>query len=352
MISTSHGKVPMSSAPFSRANSSWTTDTASDQWCDDESPSFLGKDVLGVGNGQAAVHHGEIVQGVFRDGRDWRNALVSLPCAMYETNATFSRWKGAGITASPKWKVHASRAAQLTILHIRKAYGISIDGGHLELKSDTPVSCGFGSSTSDVVAAIRATADSVEAELEAREEARLAVAAEFASDGTMFAGPAVLFAQRDGWVVEEFAGPLPAMTVVGFSSGLGTLVNTLELAPIDYTPRERMAFGQLREKLREAILTQDPTLVGSVATESGEINQSYRPMKGFERIRSIVNQVDACGMQISHSGTLVGIVFDSNDGELTSKTDAVGGLLQAMGYRQLWQFHSSATSTRLLGLLA
>ena len=44
-----------------------------------------------MGKARAPIHHGEIVQGAFRvDGRVMRG-LVTLPCPLYRSRATFAR---------------------------------------------------------------------------------------------------------------------------------------------------------------------------------------------------------------------------------------------------------------------
>src|SRR6185437_57484 len=116
--------------------------------------------------------------------------------------------------------------------------GFPFPGGMRELMSDRPRGRGLGAWTSDVVATIRAVADAAETTLSAAALGRLAVSAAAASDGTMFAGPPVLFAHREGSVLDVFSQPLPPLGIVGVDlcqSGQG--IDTLACGPPRYTER-------------------------------------------------------------------------------------------------------------------
>jgi uncharacterized protein involved in propanediol utilization len=187
-----------------------------------------------MGLGRAHAHHGEILQGVFSvDGRLVRG-LVTLPCSLFEAEVSAVLEPGRRIVGvKPAWKVKARNAARLTL----DALGLHEVGAQLIVGGAIPVSRGFGSSTSDVVATVRAICSAVGAELDEAEVAKLAVESEVASDPLMF-DRAVLFAQRDGIVLEDFGLPLPALEVLGFSTaGGGMGISTLEFPPA--IPRRR-----------------------------------------------------------------------------------------------------------------
>ncbi|MGO4749880.1 kinase, partial [Streptomyces sp. 2MCAF27] len=214
----------------------------------------------GVGEASAPIHHGEVLQGLFPDGSVLRRGLVTLPCPLHSVTAQFMPSGRVGLSVFPAWKSKARRAAQLTL----EQYGLPV-AGHLEIASDVPLGRGFGSSTSDVLAAIGAVQDKFSLLLSAEAKARLAVRAEIASDSLMFGSTSVLFAHRDGEVIEDFGYPLPAVHVLGFGSRprqAGNGVDTLSLPPARYTTEELNDFGELRIMLREAILYKDVELFG------------------------------------------------------------------------------------------
>ncbi|MFE6853444.1 hypothetical protein ACFVDH_21970, partial [Streptomyces sp. NPDC057674] len=159
-----------------------------------------------TGTGHAACHHGELLQGVFLDADGRRCAgLVTLPLAGPGSRADFVRRPGTppeALTVVPADRGKAARAAGLAVAECAREAGLPPSGGQLRLTGDVPVGLGMGSSTSDVIATVRAVADAYGLRLAPAAVARLAVAAERASDPLMLDARPVLFAQREGRVLE------------------------------------------------------------------------------------------------------------------------------------------------------
>ncbi|MGW4567694.1 GHMP family kinase ATP-binding protein [Streptomyces sp. NPDC004561] len=290
-----------------------------------------------AGRASAPTHHGEILQGVFRHRGGLRRGLVTLPCRMHAVRAEFTPDGGGAVTVSPPWKKKARRAAELALT----ALGIPA-GGHLVLSDDVPVGRGFGSSTADVVAAIGAVRDAFTRPLPREEVARLAVRAEQASDAVMFTGATVLFAHREGEVIEDFGAPLPPLRILGFGSGVGAGtgagVDTLALPPARYRPREIGRFAELRGALRQAVRDKDVVLLGEVATASTRINQEHLPIPRFERILAVAAEVGATGVQTAHSGDIAGLIFDPADPDTDTRTAHGAKLLRDIGISERWEF--------------
>ena len=265
-----------------------------------------------VGVGHAPAHHGELLQGVFDDGTGRpRRALVTLPQRDRGTRAVFhpSR-RFYSITVENPELTKVRRAAVLA-LHRFAAHPATVPGGRIEITSDVPSRIGMGSSTSDVTAAIRAVADFHGVSLPEEEIGRLAVAAEGASDSTMIDDRVVLFAQRDGLVLETLGHRLPPMLVVGCDTEPGAGVDTLRFKPAEYDDKEIGAFQVLRAAMRRAVATGDVALLGRVATASARINQRFLPKPGLERLVELCLRHGGCGVQVAHSGTIAGLIFDA-----------------------------------------
>lgn len=300
---------------------------------------FTGK----AGRASAPIHHGEILQGVFRHEGGLRRGLVTLPCRMHAVHAEFTPHSEGAVTVSPPWKRKAQCAAELALT----ALGIPA-GGRLVLSDDVPVGRGFGSSTADVVAAIGAVRDAFARPLPQEEVARLAVEAEQAADAVMFTFTSVLFAHRDGEVIEDFGVPLPPLRILGFGSGVtadagtgtsaATGVDTLALPPARYSPQEIDHFAELRDAFREAVHTKDVALLGEVATTSTRINQKHLPIPRFEQILAVAGEVGAMGVQTAHSGDIAGLIFDSADPEIDTRTAHGAKLLRDIGITERWEF--------------
>ncbi|HST62695.1 MAG TPA: hypothetical protein VLK84_28575, partial [Longimicrobium sp.] len=189
-----------------------------------------------AGTAETHAHHGEVVQGIFysADGTP-EHALVTLPCSLFRTRARFRPLRAGPLTVEPGDRTRARNAARLTL----DALGYTGWGGSIRIEGNVPLQWGCGSSTTDVLTVICAVADAFGVELEPAWIARLAVAAETASDSLMY-GPerAVLFAQRRGSVLLDLGGPLPAVRVLGVNTEGERGVETLALAPMPYSAWE------------------------------------------------------------------------------------------------------------------
>lgn len=293
-----------------------------------------------VGVASAPIHHGEILQGVFAHEGQLTRGLVTMPCTVHTTQASFQPARGEELTVSPAWKSKARRAAQLAV-EACVGPGQGPVGGHLELTGDVPLCRGFGSSTSDVLAAIWAVQDALVCPLPPESVARIAVRAETASDSLMFKESSVLFAQREGKVIEDFGYRIPAVRVLGFGSrpeNDGKGVDTLAFPPARYDDAEAGVFAELHAMLREAIHTKDVALVGAVATASTEINQRHLPIPLLESLRAIERETGALGIQAAHSGDIAGLLYDRDDPEVDARTEHGRRLLHNIGIHEQWIF--------------
>ena len=264
-----------------------------------------------VGIGYAPAHHGELMQGIFSDdtGR-LRRALVTLPLPGLGSRAVFYPSQNhLGVVATPG--LTKARRAAIVALREFARHPAPAKGGQLEITSDVPLGIGMGSSTSDVTATIRAVAHYHGTELSREEVGRLAVLAECASDSIMIDDRVVLFAHRDGEVLETLGHQLPPMIVVGCDTGSGVGVDTLSLQPADYDEKETGAFQVMRAALRRAIATEDVALLGRVATASSRINQRFLPKAALEFLFELCIGHGGCGVQVAHSGTVAGLIFDA-----------------------------------------
>lgn len=299
-----------------------------------------------IGRGVAGRHHGEILQGAWQPPAAGRGAaldepvpcLVTMPVPETGSSARFVPESDPSIEVRPAWKVKAARAARLTLdfLGERRA------GGALTVDCPVPAGLGLGSSTSDVVAAIRAVCHAQGASLEPGQLARLAVEAEGASDPIMF-DSGVLFAPREGRVLEHWDGGFPDFLVVSVDTDPHAGgVDTLSLAIPSHTPAELTRYGELIRRARAAFRERDAAAMAAVATRSAELNQRHMPMRGFADLLALTERPGCLGLQISHSGTVAGLLFDSAAGR--GAAGAVRPALAALGMRCLGTFRTRGPS--------
>lgn len=291
-----------------------------------------------TGYGSAIGHYGEILQGVFV-GTDSRthHGLVTLPCNYLVSNATFIPSPHISIVVEPPFKIKSYRAAELTL----KEFDVRDWGGYLKIHSNIFESWGLGSSSCDVVATIRAVANAFEVRLSPSTIARLAVTAETASDSVMFDNSMVLFAQREGKIIEGFNNSLPPLLCLGFNTDPTEIgVNTLSFKLTEYNWQEIETFKVLRGLLRYAVKTQNPSLIGRVASASAHINQRYLPKPAFAELEQLVSTVGALGLAVAHSGTVATLLFDPQNPNTTSQISNAQVFISQLGFGKTWQFQS------------
>ncbi|MBO0801731.1 MAG: GHMP kinase [Nocardiopsaceae bacterium] len=261
--------------------------------------------------GSAPAHHGEILQGAFRDHEGTpRRALVTLPCPERGSRATFYPDAARTEILCLPGMSKAQRAAAISMEEFASAHS-PMTGGRIEVSSTVPRGIGMGSSTADVTSAIRAIAAYHGLTPSPADIGRIAVRAETASDPIMIDDAAVLFAQREGVVLETLGLQLPWLTVVGCvtAPGVGG-IDTLALEPAAYTAADVETFTVLLSELRSAVASGDAAGVGRVATASALINQRFLPNPALEFLLDACGSSGGCGVQVAHSGTVAGVIFD------------------------------------------
>jgi uncharacterized protein involved in propanediol utilization len=287
----------------------------------------------------AIAHHGELLQGVFEDdhGRLHRG-LVTLPLDGLQSTAQLTLAEAGPLRVQPRDRVKALRAAQLALEHL----GYPGLGGLLSIRSDIPIGHGYGSSTADVVSSIRAVGAALGMKLLPSTTGCLAVAAETAADAIAFETEAVLFAQREGLVLEHFGGSLPPFVLIGFKANAAAAVNTVELQPARYNAEEIQLFRVLRGMVARAVRYQDPRLLGRAATLSAQISQRHLPKPCFDLVRALASRHRACGIQVAHSGSLLGLLMDPQSLGLKTDIHAIATALKNAGFQDIGVFPVNA----------
>jgi uncharacterized protein involved in propanediol utilization len=269
-----------------------------------------------TGLGACPGHHGELIQGAVREGDRIVPCLVTVPLAAKPVSARIELFPAAGLEIVPPWKNKALAAARLALAELGRPDAT----GRLILDSPIAPGLGLGSSTADVVAAIRAAADAVGGSLTPPDLARLAVAAEQASDPLMHDEPALLFAQREGRIVERWGDWYPDFLLYSFPlAPAGTTVDTLSLAKRSFAEDEIDDFEAILAEARAGFIARDLARVAAAATRSAILNQRRLALPRFDAFLRLADEVGALGVQIAHSGIFGGMLFDPSDRDLDRK---------------------------------
>lgn len=239
-----------------------------------------------------AGHFGELVQGI----AGGEVVLVTLPCPALVTQVSYR--PGTGPLEVAGAETAKTRVAGEALL-ARIAPGM---GGRLEIERPAAPGTGVGSSTADILAALRAIAGAFGVSLSAEEEVGLALAAEGAVDPLMYPGT-VLFASRRGVVLERLPAP-PPMRVVGALCGPGRATDPADrsFAPAD------MALTLLRDGLASG----DLAAVAEAASLSAAANDALRPHPAATIFAEAARDVGALGEVTAHTGSARGLILRPN----------------------------------------
>ena len=243
---------------------------------------------------------GELVQGTV-EGVPFH---VSCPVDIYATVDVEleTEWLGLDCPAdSPK-----ASAALRALLARQGCNGI---GGRMAIRSPLPRSKGMASSTADVAGAIYAAARALDREVPPSEVARLALEIE-PSDGSLF--PNIVLFDHWGGKLWEDLGPCPPLELVVLD--FGGEVDTLAFNRQDRSALLRETEAQVAEALsmvREGLVRGLPDLIGHGATLSALANQRILFKPQLEAVLAAAEEVDALGVNVAHSGTVLGVLLDS-----------------------------------------
>lgn len=156
---------------------------------------------------------------------------------------------------------------------------------------------------------------------------------------------------REGTAIKDFFDELPPLLVVGADTDpTGAGVDTLALPPARYDPEQIQTFGCLRALLRRALRERDTELLGRVATCSADINQTFLPTNRFEEIKRIADAPGAVVVQVSHSGTVAGLLFAPDGPAVGTRADDAAAQLRHLGFApyQLRTDEGAPTTRRTL----
>lgn len=282
------------------------------------------------GSGEATGHHGELLQGIFEDKNGHlHRGLVSLPCRQLKSRVKFRANGAEKVSITPLHCQKAQRAAELALTRFARIR----TGGHLAIESNIPVGRGMGSSTADVLACILAILDYLDVQPPPESIMQVAVDAETACDSTLFSQQAVLFAHREGIVIESFRHSLPPIDYISVDTTPGQTVDTLAFEPAQYSSAEIETFRPLRSLLRRAINSSDLGLLGRVSTASARINEKFLRKPRLHDIEAIGVRCGAIGTQVAHTGTVVGLMFDPTNRKNAENMERAMHDLKSSGFK-------------------
>ncbi|MGB9887426.1 MAG: GHMP kinase [Moorellales bacterium] len=249
---------------------------------------------------------GELVEGLLGEC----DFLISCPVNLASVVTVRLEPHGQRVLVPPG-KEKTRRAVETTLRYL----GRPDWGARVEVNSSLPPGKGMGSSSADVCAAIAATALAFGRQLDYGELARLAVSVE-PTNSTFLPGLA-LFDHLEARFL-QFLGPPPAMALLVVDCG--GEVDTLAFNRRPDLRGLRRLNQPLTNRALKLIglgLTQrDPRLVARGATLSAWANQRILPLPLFRPLLRWALSRGAWGVNVAHSGTVMGIFLDPSRPDL------------------------------------
>ena len=266
-------------------------------------------DVIGSATASAPGTCGELVQGMTGGA----HFLVTCPINQF-SRATVTLRAGGSSNAEPDVSgidhlPKARQAVSTALSEFAPRMGIAVLSAEVAIANPIPAGKGMSSSSADITAAIGAVGTAAGQPFPPESIARIALSVE-PTDGVMFPGIA-LFDHRCGSMAESL-GPPPPMEVIVIDTG-GT-VDTLEFNRVDRTPMWDKVASRTEEALelvREGVRRGDPALVGRAATISALAGRPPDKAEWVERAAAFAEEQSAAGINVAHSGTVVGILLDA-----------------------------------------
>ena len=245
---------------------------------------------------------GELAQGVI----EGIHFLVTCPIDFYSRVTVDLYSDGPGVEA-PDGCDKTAAAVRRALSQLKNAKVRA----KLTINNPIPRGKGMASSSADLAAAIAATGLALGEELTPYQIAQIALSIE-PTDGIMIPGVA-LFDHRAG-IIRESLGPPPPMEIVALD--LGGTVDTVQFNMVDRFQRWQNVDEQTKEALRLlrlGIASEDPVLVGQGASISADASQAVLSKPRLEDVKDFAAAVGAVGVNVGHSGTIMGVLLDARE---------------------------------------
>ncbi|MGI5860127.1 MAG: GHMP kinase [Tepidanaerobacteraceae bacterium] len=244
---------------------------------------------------------GEIVQGTIDDC----NFLVTCPIALCtQVTVRLDGNTNKSLECSELKHFKTNQAVEKTL----KYFGVEDLKAHVSINSNIPYAVGLSSSTADITAACLATAKALGKNISNDVIADIALSIE-PSDGIMYPG-VMLFDHIHG-IWRKSLGQMPEMDV--YIIDTGEQVDTKQFNNMkDLKQKNRKKEPEVKQALDlvlRAFGKGDVKLLGDAMKKSAAAHQSILFKPHLSDVIELGNQYSAVGVNVAHSGSVVGIFF-------------------------------------------
>ncbi|MEG1311110.1 MAG: cobalamin biosynthesis protein [Romboutsia sp.] len=244
---------------------------------------------------------GEFVQGIL----DKEEYLSSYAIDLYSISEVKEKMNDINIGPSKSRKA-IEKVFERFKLPIKESKNIS-----LNINSKIPVGKGMASSTADIGATIVATLGLIQKNLSSEEISKIASTIE--PTDSIYIEKNSIFNPLSGEVI-KYLGNIKNSKVIILEP-----TKTLNTMKIRNTPNYNKIKIENKDIINEAfyileegIKNNDLKLVGQACTLSSLANENIDRKEGLREIIEIAQNYGAYGVNIAHSGTVIGILMDQN----------------------------------------
>lgn len=260
---------------------------------------------------------GEFVQGMIGNEEYLCSYAVNLFSEVYleerkdgEEEDLTERVKGT----KKKIYIRNVKKSRLAIRKVFEKYDIPVDtlkNISVKIISEVPVSKGMGSSTADIGAAIGAALNLIGKEMNPEEIAEIAASIE--PTDSIFMNENVIFNPVKGKVKEKL-GYIDEMKVLLLEPN--KYLNTVDLRKNRMYREAKMRNREIIENsfkmLKTGFTKKDMEMIGRACTASSLANENICKKEYLKEIIDVSNNYGGFGVNVAHSGTIVGILVDKD----------------------------------------
>lgn len=250
---------------------------------------------------------GEFVQGIIDD----EEYLCSYAINMYSKVCIEEKLKDINL-GRHKSRIAIEKVFEKFNLPKKDTKNIS-----LNINSKIPVGKGMASSTADIGATIKATLSLIDKDLNSEEISKLA--AEIEPTDSIFINKNSIFNPLNGTVI-KYLGNITNAKVIILEPN--KVLDTMKIRMRKDYSKLKIENKEIIKKsfalLEEGLKKDDLSLVGDACTLSSLANENIEKKEYLNEIIKISKLYGAYGVNIAHSGTVIGILIDKlmNDKKL------------------------------------
>jgi len=250
---------------------------------------------------------GELVQGRIKG----KNSHITCPVEIL-SSVSVQLTGFYGQIECPFDKVKTRQAVRKTL----ELLGHTSTGVKISVSSQIPVGKGMASSTADIVGGCLATAKALGESITPRMIADIAISIE-PTDGIMYEG-IVCFDHLGGKIIQNLGDPPPIdILVVDPGGNIDTLrFNSRREVSAAIHKRNENFILEALSLVKEGIRKRNIQLVGKGATLSALSNQEILYKRELADIISISTSLGGIGVNVAHSGTVIGILLPPDFSEI------------------------------------